>query len=336
MFIQSKPFIQARLLRVSTLVIQTDASLFGWGAVFMDTNTQGRWNIEESQCHINVLELKAIYFALKALCRNLSDVHLCVRTDSSVAVAYINKKGGSVISLHTITKDIWLWCYERNIYISAVHIAGKENVEPDNLSRIFNDSSEWMLKPEIFTEICSHFFKPEIDLFSSRLNHQVEKYVSWFPDPEAFATDAFSFSWKNLKPYLFPPFSVIPRVLMKLEDDQVKNALLIAPLWQTQFWFPKLMESLIEIPIQLPFCKDLLVLPFTQKFHPMNKRKLFLTACLVSGDISLRKAFHESLQTSYQILGDHQPTNNINMHGINGVFGVFRNKSIPLHLLQRT
>ena len=32
-----------------------------------------------------------------------------------------------------------------------------------------------------------NFFSPTIDLFASRLNAQYERYVSFRPDPEAFA-----------------------------------------------------------------------------------------------------------------------------------------------------
>ena len=40
-------------------VVRTDASLQGWGA-FLDSSVGGRWAVEEKNCHINVLEIKAI------------------------------------------------------------------------------------------------------------------------------------------------------------------------------------------------------------------------------------------------------------------------------------
>ena len=48
--------------------LYTDASLKGWvAAIEKGEHTHGRWNYEESRLHINLLELKAIYFALLAL-----------------------------------------------------------------------------------------------------------------------------------------------------------------------------------------------------------------------------------------------------------------------------
>ena len=46
------------------LVITTDSSMMGWGAVCNGTTTQGLWSPSEKLDHINVLELKAAMFAV--------------------------------------------------------------------------------------------------------------------------------------------------------------------------------------------------------------------------------------------------------------------------------
>lgn len=114
-----------------------------------------------------------------------------MKSDSATAVAYINRTGGSVLSLLEETKNIWNWCFCKNIFISAVHIPGKNNKIPDYLSREFNDCTEWMLNVDVFKTLYRRFFKPKIDLFASRLNTQIsDNYVSWFPDPNAVEFDA--------------------------------------------------------------------------------------------------------------------------------------------------
>jgi hypothetical protein len=45
-----------------TVVLMTDASKKGWGAVWDNTRTGGHWCETEANEHINVLELQAIYF----------------------------------------------------------------------------------------------------------------------------------------------------------------------------------------------------------------------------------------------------------------------------------
>ena len=48
-------------------------------------------------------------------------------------------------------------------------------------------------------------WKPSIDLFASKLNHQVSCYVSWKPDPRIVFIDAFTIaSWDKQFSYAFP------------------------------------------------------------------------------------------------------------------------------------
>ena len=42
------------------LILTTDASLLGWGAVSNVKETGGHWHLEEKNLHINVLEMKAV------------------------------------------------------------------------------------------------------------------------------------------------------------------------------------------------------------------------------------------------------------------------------------
>lgn len=62
----------------------------------------GRWSKTESVLHINILETMAIKFALQSLCQNIKNIHICIRSDDSAAVSYINNQGGSVSSLFVV------------------------------------------------------------------------------------------------------------------------------------------------------------------------------------------------------------------------------------------
>lgn len=73
---------------------------------------------------------------------------------------------------------------------------------------------------DIFAKITKLFFVPNIDLFASRLNKQNDCYISWTPDPDAFAVDAFTLSWTNLSFYDFPPFSILDRVCQNNSEGQ--------------------------------------------------------------------------------------------------------------------
>ena len=67
-----------------------------------------------------------------------------------------------------ITKEIIKWCKTRNIWITACHIAGKDNTEADTLSRKLNTNIEWMLDSNEFKVLCHLYGTPDIDLFASR------------------------------------------------------------------------------------------------------------------------------------------------------------------------
>ena len=120
-------------------------------------------------------------------------MHVRLRLDNTTAVAYINHMGGSKSSrCNGLAKQMWEWCNQRHIWISAAHLPGKQNTIADFQSRKFNDQTEWMLNKNVFKQLIQIMGVPKVDLFASRLNNQLPNYVSWLPDPGAIAVDAFS------------------------------------------------------------------------------------------------------------------------------------------------
>ena len=147
--------------------------------------------------------------------------------------------------LDCLAYDIWNWCFDRDIFISSQYLPGKLNIHANYLSRKFSDVHEWKLKEDIFVRIYRHFFRPEIDLFATRHNSQLKKIVSWKYDPEAVSTDAYSLSWSNFEPYMFPPFALIGRVIF---SDKAQRAIIVVPFWTTKSWFLLLISALISVP----------------------------------------------------------------------------------------
>ena len=83
-----------------------------------------------------------------------------------------------------------------------------------------------------------------VDLFASRLNNQMKCFVSGRPDPNAFAIDMFSLTWSDEVFFMFPPFSLISKILQKVEEDKT-DAVLVAPVWPTQAWWPSLLQLVL-------------------------------------------------------------------------------------------
>ena len=221
------------------IVLYTDASYEGWGAHSGPSLAGGRWNYDELQFHINVLELKAIFLALQSFCHERAQ-HVRIMTDNTTALAYVKHMGGvRSIQCNEVAHDIWSWCENKYIWLTIAHIPGVDNVLADFKSRKFSDDVEWKLSAKLFAEICGHFGMPNIDLFASRLNAKLPTYVSWTPDPGAFAIDAFSIQWSNCFFYAFPPFSCIRRCITKILQEEA-TGVLVVPWWPTQTWWARL------------------------------------------------------------------------------------------------
>lgn len=265
--------------KLSHVTVYSDASKQGWGGHCDHLQTGGRWSSVESSNHINWLELKAAWLTIQSFATHNSDLHILLRIDNTCAIAYINKMGGPSAKLNELATNMWEWCQLRNIWISAKHIPGVANTIADFKSRVFNDTSEWSLNDRSFDLIVDTWGTPNIDLFASRLNYKVSKFISWSPDPLCFDVDALTTFWGNLGLcYAFPPFSIIGKVLAKAITDQAE-LLLIVPEWKTQHWFPMIKQLKLIVaegkpnPLRLHMCNSTLCLPFNSTaVHPIWNR----------------------------------------------------------------
>ena len=229
----SKPLIQTP----PQLIITTEASLHGWGAVCKHSSTGGPWSIGEGKRHINHLEMLAVLFGLRTFSSTKGNIHVRVMTDNTSTVAILNHVGTShSMSCTDLCKSIWEWCLKGSIWLSVVHIPGKANIRADIESRRkYSSSSERMMNTLLS---CSEQLsvQPNIDLFASRLNNQLDCFVSFKPDPYSYAIDAFALDWgKYVKWqifYIFPPFSLVPRVLSKIQMDHAEGVCVLRD-WPT-------------------------------------------------------------------------------------------------------
>ena len=58
----------------ATIVIESDASDSGWGAVYHRVKTGGRWTPVEAQHHVNYLELKAVFLAFQSFLKTKNGI----------------------------------------------------------------------------------------------------------------------------------------------------------------------------------------------------------------------------------------------------------------------
>ena len=258
---------------VPDVTLTTDASQLGWWATNGIANTQGFWAPHEGSQHINVLEFLAVKSGLEALLPQAQNLHLRIVSDNMTTVAYINAMGGcKATACDTLAKEIWSWAVMRNIWLSAAHISGKQNILTDSLSRKFNPDVEWELNSHTFDDIAVHFGMPDIDLFANRLNHKVPLYVSWKADPHASYVDAFALDWAQFtNGYAFPPFCLISRCLQNIVLEQA-TLIMLVPMWYTQAWFTRLLSLLIDHLRVIKVTKGTLRNPLYGDVHPLSPK----------------------------------------------------------------
>ena len=133
-----------------------------------------------------------------------------------------------------------------------------------------------------------------MDLFASRLTAQQPTCVSWRPDTEAMATDAFTLDWVNMEAYANPPWNIVGRVLAQTQQQHV-DLVLVTPIWKTQTWYPALLEMCKDFPLLIPESRDLI-----QPTHPLSMLDVLpqLAVWSISGDSTKSKSFRKELQNA--------------------------------------
>ena len=145
---------------------------------------------------------------------------------------------------------------------------------------------------------------------ASRLNHQLPWYISYKPDLDAEAVNAFTMSWSDVRFYAFTPFCIIPSVLHKIIKDRARG-ILIVPDWPSQPWYPVLARGLMQRPVLVSARENLLVLPTNPEAKHRLRKALRLIICEVSGRDSEALVFLRQLGQSYAHPGVAAPADNM-------------------------
>ena len=129
--------------------------------------------------------------------KNTSDGCLItvLRSHASTNLVALKKK------CNDVTRD------KDNNFVQAVHLSGSKNVEADEESRIDRREIEWKLYPVFFKAVQTKLgVCDNVDLFASRVNNQLDRYVAWQPDPGTWQIDAFFLDWNEFSPYFIHLF----------------------------------------------------------------------------------------------------------------------------------
>ena len=193
----------------------------GWGAAVTDQFVLGLWLEGESQLSVNHRELLAVQRGLYNLRDLLQGQVVAVFPNNTTSVSYLCHQGGTFSSaLNRIAQEILHWAESQEISLLPQFVLGRSNVVADALSRPHQViGAEWTLHQEVF-DMFRRKWPVTVDLFTSTLNHRCGVYFAPVLDPMAAGTDAMLQSWDFLMAYAFPPFVLIPQMLVKLRASQ--------------------------------------------------------------------------------------------------------------------
>ena len=80
----------------------------------------------------------------------------------------LKTRGQQSAECDSFATKIWLWCTERDIWLSVCHTSGSACVDADTESNQINSSTEWSFNLDVFSDLHKLWGPFEIDLFASR------------------------------------------------------------------------------------------------------------------------------------------------------------------------
>ena len=307
------------------IMLTTDASPIGWGGYLSSGESiSGSWGDSDKEHHINYLELQAVFLSLQHFAPLIKGKNILIQSDNTTCVQYINNFGGThSLKLCFLALDLWKFSEDIKFFMKAQHIPGVKNIQADFYSR-HSHLHEYCLSNQAFADLCETIPHPLVyDLFASKLNNKLGKYVSLAQDDLAWKIDAFSFVWPS-NIYLFPPIPLISRCLHKFLLDKVDFGVLITPDWPSIPMLPHIINCLVANPI---------LIPSSVVLGPLPTRHPFRTVAWPISSSSVRSgAYQELLQTPCSKASLPAPLQHIRGCGQNLVLGLWR-KGITVSLL---
>jgi hypothetical protein len=202
------------------------------------------------------------------------------RIDNTAALAHIRKDWGlRGRALLEGAQRIILLAHQCQLRLLPAFIPSEENVQASR----FQSVPDWHLAPTVFLQISSLWGPPQIDLFASRQSTQMLLFFSCRAADVPEAINALSLRWDFALAFLFPPISLLKRVIRKLELSR-GTFLLVTPYWEAQTWFASLQALQVEDVRRLPYSDDLII-DLTTGEPPSNMERLYLVVWKILGGL---------------------------------------------------
>jgi len=141
-------------------VVMMDASCSGWGTIHEGRVVNGIWSLDLRYAHINYLELRTVFLALRHFSPFLQSCHILVRTDNTTMVAYINCQGGTrSLQLHRLAHRLLMWFIMHEPHVGRAEQGSGPAADLGNPLY-----GEWRLHPQVVEQIWQKYGQAAVDL----------------------------------------------------------------------------------------------------------------------------------------------------------------------------
>jgi hypothetical protein len=161
-----------------------------------------------------------------------------VMTDSDVTRSVVARQGSRAGDLNALYKQIAEECTRWGVDLAARHIAGVENVEPDDISRFLRpiDKSDWRFRRDEYEAVERLVGRHEVDACAIvlGLNAQAEEF--WHERRRAEEQD-----WRGRHVWCNGDYADLGPALRRFWEcqraDATGGATFVVPFWPTAPWW---------------------------------------------------------------------------------------------------
>jgi hypothetical protein len=182
------------------------------------------------------------------------------RTDSISTYSVVHNGGSSRSArLTAIVRRLLVFCMAFDITFASQYVGSGVIIRSgaDLLSRTADVSDGCKLNPVLFGKLWGLWGPFAVDMFASTATVQTAPggpalpYWSLLADGFSEGVDAMTARWHGRGTvYAFPPVKLVGEVLQLLVEQRAR-AVLIAPCWEAQWWWPLLLEKAVMPPVML-------------------------------------------------------------------------------------
>ena len=237
-----------------TAVLHTDSSQYGWGGVLNEElEARGFWYGTDREKHITWKELKAVRLSVESFLPLLRGGRVLLHEDNQAVVGVLSNLTSRSPAMMSELRKLWYLLDNNDIWLQPRYIRSAANVWADRLSREL-DTDDWLLHPSLFKMLAARWGRPTMDCFASADNRQVERFYARWRCPSAWGVDSLQqpdAAWRQEYNWCNPPWSLLMQVACKLRHSGAA-AIVIAPFWPEQPWWPLLEGLATEVQFFAP------------------------------------------------------------------------------------